>query len=125
VKKLLTIALLLIYGLSSSGMTLQFNYCCGKLKSIKLTPLAKIACDMKQPMGSKPCCDHRQVDLKIKSDQKAEAGVYNLFAPTAIIANQSSLVSSPAVISIKVIPEIFAPPPLQNALHILYCIYRI
>ena len=124
-KKLVAIVLLLVYGLSSSGMTLQFNYCCGKLKSIKLTPVKESQCGMSHFMGSKKCCDSKQLELKIKADQKLEqSGKFSFSLPP--LEKQEHLISfTHPVVSNTLVPEVFAPPPLQNSLFVLFCVYRI
>jgi len=112
------------YGLSSSGMTLQFHYCCGKLKSIQLTPVTEKQCGMKHSMFSKPCCNDKQVELKLKGDQKTEQAKFVFSAPVPIEKAEAFFNLQPTV-SKAIIPEIFAPPPLANPLYIFHCVYRI
>jgi hypothetical protein len=114
----------MVYGLSSSGMTIQFHYCCGKLKDIKLSSVPEKQCGMKHSFSKKPCCDDKQVELKLKSDQKSEQAKFVFFAP-ALPKQETGIFNLQPAVSKTVIPEIFAPPPLQNPLYILHCVYRI
>jgi hypothetical protein len=124
-KKIVAIALLLVYGLSSSGMTISFHYCCGKLKDIKLFPATEKQCGMKHGFSKKPCCNDKQIELKLKADQKTEQSAKFIFSTPALSKEQADVfISHPAVFK-TIVPEIFAPPPLQNPLYILHCIYRI
>ena len=124
-KKIVAIALLLVYGLSSSGMTISFHYCCGKLKDIKLSPVTEKPCGMKHGFSKKPCCDDKQIELKLKADQKTEQAAKFIFPAPALTKQEADIfIFHPFVYSTRV-PEIFAPPPLQNPLYILHCIYRI
>ena len=123
-KKLLVIFLLMVYGLSSSGMTIQFHYCCGKLKSIHLSPVTEKQCGMKHSMFSKPCCNDKQVQFQLKGDQKSEQAKCILFVPGPIEKAEVFLNFRPSVSKI-IIPEIFAPPPVAKQLHKFYCVYRI
>jgi len=123
-KKLVVIFLLTVYALSSSGMTLQFHYCCGKLKSIQLTPVTEKQCGMKHSMFSKPCCSDKQVEFKLKGDQKSEQAKFVFFILAPLEKPEASFNLQPTV-SKAIIPEIFAPPPLTNPLYIFYCTYRI
>jgi hypothetical protein len=123
-KKLVVILLLMVYGLSSSGMTLQFHYCCGKLKSIGLTSLSEKQCGMKHSMQKKRCCDDKQVELKLKGEQKTEQAKIVFSTPDlpkrVEYSFEQNFVSSTAIV-----PGIFAPPPPGNPLYILHSVYRI
>ena len=126
-KKLAVILLLMVYGLSSSGMTIQFHYCCGKLKSIKLSPAGEKQCGMKHSMSkmlNKPCCNDKQVELKLKGDQRTEQAKFVFFTPDLPQKSEFIFTSEPLVAK-TIIPEIFAPPPLTDPLYIFHCVYRI
>jgi len=68
VKKALLFAVLVFYTLSSMGVSLNYFYCCGKLKSItvKVNTEDQGKCHKKD---HKRCCDHVTVDLKLNVDQ--------------------------------------------------------
>ena len=50
-----------VYGFSASGMTVQFHYCCGKLKNVDWVPIKRSGCGNGHKMGSKPCCETKQL----------------------------------------------------------------
>ena len=80
---------------------------------------------MKHTTGKK-CCDNKQIDLKVKDDQKITEGA----KPAVIKAVSLSTSFSDFAITQPergkhLIPSVFAPPPLINQLYILHCVYRI
>jgi len=115
----------MVYGLSSSGMTIQFHYCCGKLKSIQLASVTEKQCGMKHSMFNKPCCSDKHVEFKLKGDQKPEQAKFVFFTPVDIEKEEVFLNCQPLVVSRNIVPEIFAPPPPANPLYIFNCVYRI
>lgn len=59
-----------MYGVSSSGATLYFHYCCGKLKNIELSSVNS-HCGKDHKMGSKACCE-----TKLISTSKVSNGYF-------------------------------------------------
>lgn len=59
---------MLIYCLSSTGMTLNVHYCCGKIKKVDWVSSPEKKCGNEYKMGSMPCCQNKQVTLKPVSD---------------------------------------------------------
>jgi len=125
-RKVVAILLILFYGLSSSGMTVQFHYCCGKLKEVKLTSVSPKQCGMKHmAMSRKKCCDDKQVELKLKADQNTQPAAKFAFS-TLYLQKPDAVVSEiTPIVSKAVVHEIFAPPPRQNPIYIFNCVYRI
>ena len=125
-KKLSLILLLIVYGLSSTGMTLNFHYCCGKLKKVEFSTVP-VECGMKAYHGDKKkCCDKNQVELKVKADQKITEAEKNAFKTTTLSGSFSDLSFSHLANDKYLVPSIFAPPPLFNHhLYLLHCVYRI
>lgn len=126
-KKLFVILLLMVYGTASFGATVHFHYCCGKLKSVDFTPPKEKDCGMgKINMGSKKCCDNKQVELKLKSEQDASKVYQSSFHVDAVQPiHQAYYVSTPFE-NKKLLPEVFAPPPTtSNPLFILNSVFRI
>jgi hypothetical protein len=124
-KKLASILLLLVYGLSSSGMTLRLDYCCGKLDKIEFSPLAVKQDGINHSMGKRSCCESKQIEFKLKADQKAEQA-NKLISPTpAIVKGNAGIFISRSLSSRETVPEILTPPPLKTPLHISHCMYRI
>ena len=71
-KKLLAIMLMVVYGLSSTGATINLHYCCGKLHDISFSSTQGKTCPTKT-VSSKGCCDNKHVQLKLKGDQEPAA----------------------------------------------------
>lgn len=124
-KKFLAIALLLLYGAASSGATLQLHYCCGKLDKIALEPPREAYCGKDHTMGSKPCCDTKAVSLKIKAEQQAAKAFHDHFGLVAINETPTTFFVASPVVAKRLLPEIFAPPPVTKDFNLLYCTYRI
>ena len=123
-KKLSVILLLMIYGLSSTGMIVNFRYCCGKLKKVEFSS-AGVECGMKMKHNSsKKCCDSKQLELKVKADQKITEAAKPAVKSIAHLTSFSGFLIAHPVQGKYLIPYIFAPPPKQK-LHILNCVYRI
>lgn len=107
-------------------MTIQFHYCCGKLKTVKLSPVTQKQCGMKHmPVSKKKCCDDKQVELKLKADQNTQQAVKFVFSTPFVQQHEAVGFDVKPIVSKTIVPEIFAPPPQQNPLFILNCIYRI
>jgi hypothetical protein len=115
----------MIYSLSSTGMIVNFHYCCGKLKKVEFSS-AQIECGMKMKHNSsKKCCDSKQLELKVKADQKITEAAKPAFKAIALPASFSEFVIAHPVHDKHLIPSIFAPPPLAQQLNILHCVHRI
>lgn len=127
-KKLLVILLLIVYGTASFGATVHIHYCCGKLKKVDFTPPKENSCKSGKAhmMGSKPCCDNKQVELKIKSEQDASKVFHASFYVDAIQAVHRNYFVLAPLQNKNLLPEVFAPPPIaSNPLFILNCVFRI
>ena len=127
-KKLLAIVILLVYGLSSTGMTVHFQYCCGMLEKIDFVPPVTKHCagDKGIKIDSKKCCDDKEVNLKISSEQSAAKILYLDSFPTIVKAVQPDFFLSSPFKTKKLLPEVFAPPPLSTLpIFILISVFRI
>jgi len=125
-KKLFAISLLMIYGLSSFGITVNFHYCCGKLKTVQLSNVEKKNCGMQKKMAGKMCCGDKTFELKVKSDYNTLAcytlspispAILPASYPEQIFNTQYSILNTQYLQP----PSLGSPPPL----YILHCIYRI
>ena len=116
----------MVYGLSSTGMTVNFHYCCGKLKKVEFSS-TQVECGMKMKhSSSKKCCDNKEVELKVKADQKITEGakVVNKVVSISNVFPDFSFASP--FQGKNLIPSVFAPPPpADHRLYVLHCIYRI
>ncbi len=127
VKKFSIIVVLFFYSLTSFGVSVNYFYCCGKLKevSIKLDqPPVHEKCPMK---GDKDCCKNKTVELKLTSQQEASQPI--LFEPLLL----ATILSSPTfdwgspLISQGLFSQLQnRPPPLaRTSLNILHSNFRI
>lgn len=71
-KKIFVILLLLVYGVSSPGATLYVHYCCGKIDKVHFNSSKQTDCPFGKNISRKNCCADKQIELKVKSDYKAE-----------------------------------------------------
>lgn len=120
--------LTLIYAVSSPGATLYMHICCGKFNGIDLNNSKDQHCPLSEKSFQKGCCDNKQVELKIKSEYKAETEAKFLFKDiTAYISLIYSVVETPLFISNKPLHFSGVSPPLSTSvpLYIFNCVYRI
>jgi hypothetical protein len=115
----------MVYGLSSTGMTINFHYCCGKLKKVEFSS-AQLDCGMKMKHSSgKKCCDNKQVDLKVKDEQKVTESSKTVLKVIPVTNSFTDFAISQPLEDKHLIPSVFAPPPLSSPLYILHCTYRV
>ena len=62
---------MLMYGISSSGMTITLHYCCGKLDDISFSGVEKDRCPMGDHLKKSGCCNDKQVSAKLHAEQQA------------------------------------------------------
>jgi hypothetical protein len=127
-KKGLVLLLLIVYGFSALGATLNFQYCCGKLDKINSIPVKAKACckaEMKKQMEENGCCNNKTFDLKIKDEQAAvPAYVFTADFSPATVQSKAYAIAIPGRMR-KIVPEVFAPPPHSNNLLSFVCSFRI
>ena len=70
-KKLFIIVLMLVYGLSSSGMTINLHYCCGKLDGVSFTGKKEKTCKMGNHIKKSGCCNDKQISAPLNFEQQA------------------------------------------------------
>ena len=70
-KKLFIIVLMMVYGLSSSGITISLHYCCGKLDGVSFSGKQESACEMGNHVKKSGCCNDKQVSASLSSEQQA------------------------------------------------------
>lgn len=69
-KKLFIILIMLVYGVSSSGMTINLHYCCGKLDDVSFTGDHSKGCAMASVKKNSKCCHNQQLTVKLNTDQQ-------------------------------------------------------
>ena len=116
-KKLSVIFLILMYSMSVSGLSLQFRYCCGKLKSV--------SCKM---VPENKCCGTSSCDCqKVASadTQTNSVTLQNLTAkatiPSAFLLNSTY----PSGIADEKFREKYSPPLISSSLYLLYSVIKI
>jgi hypothetical protein len=73
-KKLSIILIMLVYGLSSSGMSVNLHFCCGELDDISFSNQKEKSCRKDDDAFSKKrCCDNKHLEFKLKADQEPSA----------------------------------------------------
>lgn len=125
-KKLLLVLMIMVYGFSSTGATVQLHYCCGKLLNITLGSVEEKDCGMQEKMGSKPCCETKSVSAKDK-DQDHEfytlsPGAKIAIEPLSFFSNLQPLPGNNIFIAE---PIVHSPPLLSSSIFILNCVFRI
>lgn len=125
-KRLLLITILISYSIASFGVSLNYFYCCGKLKEV--TWVAKTFDKNCKGNRKKGCCKNEVVTVKLKTDQKtAEHIDINFSAPLLPIQPYHyHFEYANVATSCKVISTYKRPPPLiLPSRNTLYCVYRI
>lgn len=126
-KEFAIILLMLFYGLSSSGMSVTFHYCCGKLDDITFTSDFKNNCLDGEHFSKQKCCDNKKVDLKLKADQERTIKEVNVNGSQPV-SIPSAYRTVPLFPDEKPVNELPTGPPLvtsSNPLFIQNCVFRI
>lgn len=115
----------MLYGVSSTGATVQLHYCCGKLKSIKLSSAPVKDCGNKHKMGSKPCCETKQVKSNTQDQQDSYTITLGTKAPVDLQQFFTEVNPVRPVEAISNQQADYSPPPLSKSLFVLNCVFRI
>lgn len=125
-KKGLIIAILLSYSIASFGVSLNYFYCCGKLKTVSLTANTEAKdCTGKSKKG---CCDNKTVTIKLKVDQKEnQQSVYHFIPASSPVILPADNFSSPSLAVICRLNPLYKRPPPSNLpdRNIFYCVFRV
>jgi hypothetical protein len=125
-KRLILILLLLVYGSTSMGMTLHVHYCCGKLKSIRLSQAEHNCCNADgKECDDKKCCEDKQISFQVQDEPEAFEGFSYIAFPE--IANSVFPSFKLPVLIQSASPPLCISAPRFNlsGLFQLYCNYRI
>lgn len=118
----------MVYGLSSTGMTLHFHYCCGKLDKIDFNAPTKDNFPLSSRFIQKNCCDSKTIEFKIKSEYKAEVqAAHTLKDFKPCVGFVYPVFEIPLFISYRPLHFSGVSPPLSASvpLYIFDCVYRI
>lgn len=126
-KKITVIILMVVYGMSSSGMCVSADYCCGKLSKLGVSLNQKENSQKDFLTDNKKCCDHKQVSFKVKADHQTTAKQHIDFSNQPILQpafytinyNWNSL--NNLVLKHSTGPPLFKAVPM----YISNCVFRI
>ena len=125
-KKFLSIAILISYCIASFGVSINYFYCCGKLKTISLVAATEQKnCNTKSEKG---CCNKKTVTIKLKIDQKVSNQPTYHFGITLStpFPHSSDYIYGNLVSDFKINPLYKRPPPGNlPSRQILFSIFRI
>lgn len=125
-KKCLLILILFSYSIASFGVSLNYFYCCGKLKTVTIHETAeasKCTGDKK-----KDCCKNKKVHIQLKTDQQhSPTNDFNCSAPLALpTVFDNVLLSCNNFQQVEKIIVNNKPPSISSvATNILFCTFRI
>lgn len=122
-KRVFVIMLMLLYGLTASGMSLQVHFCCGKIAGIDLTP--QKGCGMEHEMGSMPCCETKALEVKnLGAYEPEHLVIQGLETPVLIIpASETAII--PHNQQKQPLRFTMVPPLLHDGIYQWICVYRI
>lgn len=61
---------MLVYGLTSSGMTINLHYCCGKLDGISIFAKEQSSCKSPSHEKNNGCCNDKLISTSLGLDQQ-------------------------------------------------------
>ena len=129
-KRLFTILLMLVYGFSSSGMSITAHYCMEDLVAWDLTGQGAASCSTcgMEKQGHKGCCHDEKKIIKIDKDQKnAEVYIHLIKAPFTSFTN-FYLVAPTDYVSGVITQVRYDHAPagkLKVPIYLYNCIFRI
>lgn len=128
VKKIFLSILIICYCISSYGVSINYFYCCGKLKTISLNQIPQKSTSCKANMG-KDCCKYEKKLIKLKIDQKdlKKTQFNEVFFDIDSHHFKFNFVQNSYCTCSKKKKQYFQLPPPFYSYNLLdfYCIYRI
>jgi hypothetical protein len=126
-KKVFIILLMLVYGLSSSGMTISLHYCCGKLDGISFSGKQGKSCDMGNHLKKSGCCDDKQISATITGEQQTASKWVQVNKQSVSIPNFPAVNSlfTDYIISVDRLGPRVTVPISPVPLFIKNCVFRI
>jgi hypothetical protein len=131
-KKILLTILTIFYLGTSSGASVHFHYCMGKLVSWGLAKETAEICDFcgmqKSASKKKSCCKDIEQKAKVEKSQKAGQTIYKFDHLSAVIILPELYTEYQAPIPVKITREALsnAPPDGQQLpVYLKNCTYRI
>jgi len=126
-KKIAAIILILVYGMSSLGMSVTADYCCGKLSKLGVSLKQNENPKQDNQLENKRCCGHKEVSFKVKTDHEITAKQNIVVSTQAVVQPVFFDVPSRLNFLNKAISQNSNGPPLFNAVpvYISNCVFRI
>jgi hypothetical protein len=126
-KKFLVIILMLVYGLSSSGMTINLHYCCGKLDDISFFGKKDSQCPMGNHIKKSGCCNDKQISVNINAEQEqaskwVQTGKLSIATPVFQTTNTSFTGNH---VSVNRLARGTPIPATSVPIFIKNCVFRI
>lgn len=69
-KQCLILLIMMIYGVTSSGMSVKLHYCCGELDGITFISKHSKGCAEGHETMTEGCCSDQQIAAKLEGDHK-------------------------------------------------------
>ena len=123
-KKLVALLMIMLFGFSSSGATVQLHYCCGELKSVSFGSVQEQACGMDADMNGEPCCETKSVGGK-QQDHELYNITFGSAAPVEAPVYYVPMQQKPFTLPVLQQPVIAASPQLPGDIFLLNCVFRI
>ncbi|HEX5153927.1 MAG TPA: hypothetical protein VFW07_20920 [Parafilimonas sp.] len=128
-KKIFAVILCIVYGVASSGATVNFHYCMGKFTGwdINADALHKCSnCGMEKEK-KKGCCNDEQATIRLKRNQLASTINDVPCNQFFYIQHHYPFLRQPVLTSDKDVFQSLHKPPLIRNLSplILHCVFRI
>ncbi len=119
-KRVAVIFVLFFYLLSTNGIAITINYCCGKVSSISLSPAKDKPCKQLKKMPN--CCGHKQVyaKLNIQTLTSSSHQVTNTVTANPIVYNDKPTVPLLGYLTKSVLVNTSSPPGKRHA-YLLFC----
>ena len=126
VKRILVILILTAYSIASFGVSVNYFYCCGVLKTVSLKANTEEKnCKTKTNKG---CCDNKTVTLKLKTDQKSvDQTIFHFTTPLSPAILHIDSYSFSNIANNGNVNQLYKRPPPDNlpSRQILFCVFRL
>lgn len=129
-KKFLLILILISYSIASFGVSVNYFYCCGKLKTVSFSEIKPAKnCKSKIKKGccaGKKCCKNVTVTVKLKTDQKSSDKInFNFETQELPVVVFSDNYTYPELSLLTSANQYIHPPGNLPKRSILFCMFRI
>jgi len=127
-KKLTIIFLLIVYALSTLGISINEFYCCGKLQSVRINVAYDVKEQCEKGDENTGCCKTNQQFFKVKDSHLAFADIFacDKYFCDIDFTNSFFETSKLEKNNVSIANSIHSPPYFSNTpLYIIHCVFRI